>query len=110
MPTNTTPAKRGRSAPTRTISEADLAAIKRRVEIVPRVTFSGERLKQQRLQAGLTLETVALAIGVRYQRLQEWEAGKHEPTATSLLQLIYLYNSVPIKIEQTGKENLSKLK
>jgi len=48
----------------------------------------GRRMTAQREAAGLSKRRLAKLSGVAEKDLREWERGKHEPTARSLLRLI----------------------
>lgn len=39
----------------------------------------GQRLRNARLDAGLTLVALGRALGVKYQQVQAWESGRRNP-------------------------------
>ena len=55
----------------------------------------GEVLKERRIQAQLTQEYVAEAMGVTRQAVSKWENGTSDPSTTNLLKLAKLYGISP---------------
>ncbi len=51
-----------------------------------------QKLKQLRLQAGLTQEQLASCIGVSSRTIKHWEHGTRIPNAVSLLALAKCFN------------------
>lgn len=49
--------------------------------------FSGELLRNHRLEAGLTLVQAADKAGVLWQQWQKWELGKQRPNADTVALL-----------------------
>ena len=50
------------------------------------------RLKQSRLEAGLTLEKAAEALGTDFNTIWRYEAGRHKPSGPVLYALATLYS------------------
>lgn len=48
-------------------------------------------MKEARKRAGLTAREVALAMGVSFQNVYNWEAGSYLPEAAKLRDLAKLY-------------------
>lgn len=63
-------------------------------------------LKEMRKKAGLTARDVALAVGVSFQNVYNWEAGSYLPEAAKLRNLARLYGCTvdellgPVQSEQ----------
>lgn len=51
--------------------------------------FSGARVRQARLEAGLTQEQLARLCDSGVGRVTSWETGRHQPTAQNLALLVY---------------------
>lgn len=49
------------------------------------------RLKEARRKAGLTAKDVALALGVTFQNVYNWESGSYLPPTKRLPELAKLY-------------------
>lgn len=49
------------------------------------------QLKEMRKRAGLTAREVALAMGVSFQNVYNWEAGSYLPETAKLMDLARLY-------------------
>lgn len=56
----------------------------------------GVKLKEARLQAGLTQENVAEEIQVTRQTISNWETEKSFPDIVSVIKLSTLYNTALI--------------
>ncbi len=52
--------------------------------------FSAQRLRFLRKEAGLSQKALGEAIGSNERRVQRWEAGEVEPSATYLLRIMVL--------------------
>ena len=48
----------------------------------------GERLKEERILAGLTQAELAQKIGVKQQQLSQWECNKVEPTLSNIVAIL----------------------
>ena len=51
----------------------------------------GPRLKQARINAGLTLEGVATALGSNFTTIWRYEANRHRPSGPTIFALASLY-------------------
>jgi len=49
------------------------------------------RLKEMRKRAGLTAKDVALAMGVSFQNVYNWENGSYLPPTKRLPEIVKLY-------------------
>lgn len=47
----------------------------------------GQRIRNARLDAGLTLVALGRALGVKYQQIQAWESGRRNPGPKHLAKL-----------------------
>ena len=56
------------------------------------MAFEPNRLKRARLQAGLTLQQAAEAVGTDLNSIWRYEAGRHKPSGPALHALANLYN------------------
>ena len=54
-----------------------------------------QKLKQLRLQTGLTQEQLAARIGVSSRTIKHWEHGTRTPSVSSLLALAHYFNVSP---------------
>ena len=69
----------------------------RRCEDAPVGPFSGDRLWQARLAAGLTREDLAQRAGVRSaDRIRDWERGAHAPQARYVPRLAAALDVDPV--------------
>ncbi len=57
----------------------------------------GVKLKEARVSADYKQQEVATKLGVSYQTVSNWEAGRHEPTAVHLGSLAKLYGVVLVE-------------
>ena len=64
----------------------------------------GNKIKNARIQSGLTQEAAAEAIGVSRQTISNWENGKTYPDIVSVVKMSDLYN---ISLDRLLKENSS---
>ena len=55
----------------------------------------GEKLRDKRIERGMTQELVAELLGVSRQAVSKWESGKTDPSTANLLALAELYE-VPV--------------
>ncbi len=55
----------------------------------------GERLKQERLKAGLTQKVVGLEVGVTASQISQIEKGKKSPSLDVFLKMADLFNVSP---------------
>ncbi len=62
-------------------------------------------LKEARRRAGLTAKDVALALGVSFQNVYNWEAGSYLPEAGKLLALAKLYGVTVDELLQQGQDS-----
>ena len=67
------------------------------------MAFEPNRLKQSRLQAGLTLQQAAEAVGTDLNSIWRYEAGRHRPSGPALHALANLYNK-PVEWFFGGQE------
>lgn len=65
------------------------------------------RLEACRIQAGLTQEAVARAVGVKVNTVERWENGKYSPSMEMGLALSKLYQ-IPLESMDFSKENNMK--
>lgn len=63
----------------------------------------GMKLKELRLQAGLSQKQVYEILGVSQSTFSSWEVGKSEPDAITFLKLCKIYNIDDILLEFTGQ-------
>jgi transcriptional regulator with XRE-family HTH domain len=63
--------------------------------LVGEVTETRTKLRNARLEAGLTADQVAQKLGVHPNSLLMWERGETEPMGQSLLNLSKLYQKSP---------------
>lgn len=54
-----------------------------------------QKVKQLRLQAGLTQEQLASCIGVSSRTIKHWEHGTRKPNAVFLLALVHYFKVSP---------------
>lgn len=66
----------------------------------------GEKLKELRLMKGLTLETVANAIGIGVSTLSEYENNRYDPSSSKMFKLLDFYNIEPFHFLKNGEEYL----
>ena len=50
-----------------------------------------ERLKELRLQKGISQMDLSMATGISQSAIAKWELGKTEPTATALITLSHYF-------------------
>lgn len=50
----------------------------------------GQRIRNARLDADLTLVALGRALGVKYQQIQAWESGRRNPGRKHLAKLAYV--------------------
>lgn len=55
----------------------------------------GERVREARLEAGLTLAAVASALGVDQRTVAGWQSGRSRPSYERLVELARLLNKPP---------------
>ena len=67
------------------------------------MAFEPNRLKQARLQAGLTLQRAAEAVSTDLNSIWRYEAGRHRPSGPALHALAHLYNK-PVEWFFGGQE------
>lgn len=65
----------------------------------------GNKIKNARMQSGLTQEAAAEALGVSRQTISNWENGKTYPDIVSVVKMSDLYN---ISLDRLLKENSSE--
>jgi len=65
------------------------------------------RLEACRIQAGLTQEAVARAVGVKADTVENWENGEQSPSMEMGLALSKLYQ-IPIESMDFSRENNKK--
>ncbi|WP_432158412.1 helix-turn-helix transcriptional regulator [Streptomyces sp. bgisy153] len=63
--------------------------------ITDRLAGLGERIRDTRIDQGLTQEAVYLAAGVDRRTFQAVEAGQANPTTTTLLRIAYVLDIPP---------------
>lgn len=63
----------------------------------------GTKLRELRLQAGLSQKQVYEILGVSQSTFSSWEVGKSEPDAITFLKLCKIYNIDDILLEFTGQ-------
>lgn len=64
---------------------------------------TGERIRQKRLELGLTQQQVADHFGIRVPSVSEWESGKTMPTSSRLSALARMYKT-SVDYLLTGRE------
>lgn len=69
----------------------------------------GVKLKEARLQAGLTQENVAEEIQVTRQTISNWETEKSFPDIVSVIKLSTLYNIILDKLLKGDEEMIEHL-
>lgn len=69
----------------------------------------GVKLKEARLQAGLTQENVAEEIQVTHQTISNWETEKSFPDIVSVIKLSTLYNISLDKLLKGDEEMIEHL-
>lgn len=52
----------------------------------------GKRLKELRLEKGLSQETLAKKLNVAFNTISDWENGKHEPDFKMLMTLARFFD------------------
>lgn len=65
----------------------------------------GNKIKNARMQSGLTQEAAAEALGVSRQTISNWENGKTYPNIVSVIKMSDLYD---ISLDRLLKENSSE--
>jgi DNA-binding transcriptional regulator YiaG len=68
---------------------------------IRRMQQTGEA-KQLREQAGVSLRTMARAVGVRASTLIRWEAGRVQPREPTALAWLAALDSIRAELEQDG--------
>lgn len=55
---------------------------------------TAETIKALRTKAGIHQQQLAERLGVKQQKISEWENGKHEPRHSTMLSIIEICNEV----------------
>jgi transcriptional regulator with XRE-family HTH domain len=66
-------------------------------------TVDGALLTQARIEAGMSMDDVALYLGGNKSSLSRWERGIVHPTERSILQLVFLLKQCDFVKERGGK-------
>lgn len=65
-------------------------------------TVDGALLTQARIEAGMSMDDVALYLGGNKSSLSRWERGIVHPTERSILQLVFLLKKCDFVKERNG--------
>jgi len=49
--------------------------------------YCGERIKQARLEAGMSQQTLAADLGISFQQIQKYERGTNRPSISRLIEI-----------------------